>query len=687
MPTKLTQPFRENPLSACVVALVGCCMGMTWQVSGELTKMPSVWALILSAEIGAFCILVSWLSFSGVFSRLFNRDANSIRRFEAAAHLVLIFYALAAFNLVAHMRYIGRQTAILAAVLFVTAKIAQILYFALPRKIGASAGFIFFTVATIVILGRAKSYLPGSLEYWHDREEVFIENAAPALNGPGAKAVFVNAAGQWRHATKVKPPGVYRFVKNIEQPSRLAVGLLAESAETGGEAVIEIIRTNAKPRRMNVQWQESGWKDVRFDEIIPPGATELRIIPRSGQMWISDPVLTWGFDRPNVIFIVIDTLRADHLSCYDYPRRTSPVIDEIAEKGVLFERHRSPSSWSTAAMASLFTGLYPRQHGCVDFGSLVLPLELETFPEALKRAGYKTVGISGNPLLSLKTGFAQGFDRFDETCFDRVNWRSAECMTDSGIEVVGEGEPLLLYLQYMDPHLPYAAPSPDFMRWRGWPATTGPSGLIKFVTNRYDEMINYSDRQVGRLLDHLASKGLLENSFIIITADHGEELGDHGRFNHGYTVFEEVVHVPLIISGPGIERGTRVNSLTSGVDIFPSLGVETPAYLPGKSLLPISGIASREWIIADALEQTALITPKYKFIADTFHGRRLLYDLNIDPSESDNLAGREHHLVDKAHRKLQEIIDELDRVKPPRRRSQAVMKQLRNRLRALGYVD
>jgi len=680
------KPFRENSVCAAIVALPGCCAGLAWVLSGKTTETPSALAFILSAGTGVVCALASWAVFSAVFARIFKQPTNSVRRIEAIAHLSILLYLPAALNLGGHMEHLSRSIAIVTLIVFTAAKVAEIIYFALPRKIGIPAAIVFIAVAGIFITGHAKTRLLGNIDYWQDREEIFAENETPAFSGPGAKSVFVNAQGQWRRATKLKPPGVYRFTKKLENPSRLSIGFLAMSSKKGGAATIEIIRPDAKPRRIDVRWEGSDWKNVYIDGDIPAGELELRVIPRSGEMWVSDPVLTWGFERPNVIFIVIDALRADHLSCYGYPRRTSPAIDGIAEKGVLFERHYSPSSWSTAAMASLFTGLYPRQHGCIDFGSLVLPSELETFPEAFKRAGYRTVGVSGNALLSVKTNFAQGFDRFDETCFYSINWRSGECVTDRGAAAVGKGGPLLLYLHYMDPHMPYAAPPPDLMRWRDWPYTTGPSGLVRFIANRYDEMISYSDRQVGLMLEHLAVGGLLENSFVIITADHGEELGDHGGYNHGYTVFEEVVHVPLIITGPGVPRGMRYKYLSSGVDIFPTLGVKTPAYLPGKSLFPITDASDRE-IIADAIDQTALITPNYKFIVDTSSGRRLLFDLDSDPTESDNLADKKPRVVKEAYRKLQEIIDELSRVKPPSRRSQALMKQLRNRLKALGYVE
>ncbi len=669
------------------VACVGAIVGVAVLLSEGRTHFPTVWAFVLSAEAGAVAVAALFIILSALFSLLPRADTRTVLKAQAVAHLALLLFLPAGLNIVLNIRYFWKYMGAATLALFVAAQVCVLIYVLSPRRIRLPASLLAFLAAAFFIVGGIISTLPLDTGYGHDREELSLKHKKAAFSGPSAKGVYVNAEGQWRPATAVEPPHVYRFSARIDEPSRISTGFLTGSSETSGEALIQIRSEDAKGEKITIKWDGRGWKNFLYGKTLPPGNVELRIAPKSGGMWVDDPVFVpENATKPNLIFIVIDTLRADRLSCYGYPRKTTPEIDKIAREGIIFERHYSPSSWSTAAMASLFTGLYPRQHGCIDFASLVLPSQFETLPEALKKQGYRTIGVSGNPLLSVKTGFSRGFDRFDEKCFQNVNWRSGECMTDRALETVGEGEPFALYLQYMDPHMPYLAPSPHFMKFRDsiYPANLG--DVAGFLSNRYDEMVSYVDAQVGRLLDNLENRGLLENTIIIITADHGEELGDHGGYNHGYTAYNEVVHVPLIISGPGLPEGKRVKKLTSGVDIFVTFA-GTRKNMPDRRSLLDFDHKPREWALADAMEQTGLITDEYKFIVDAFGGGRMLFDLENDPHESYNLAEEEPELARRANRRLRRILERLDRIKPPRERSRQLMKQMRNRLRALGYVQ
>jgi len=689
MPVRnLFASLKEKPAPAVAVVCVGALAGMAMLLGEGRTRLPSVWAFILSAEAGAVVLSAVFLALSALFTLLPRADARTVLKTQALAHLAFILYLPAGLNVVLNIRGFGKYMGAAAAGLFLAAQVCVLVYLLSPRKIRLAASWLIFVGVAFFITTSIKNTLPLDTGYGRDREEIPLGHKPAAFSGPWGKGVYVNAGGQWRPATAVKPPHVYRFFTRLDKPSRLSMGFLAASPEAPGEARVQIRSAGPETEKVIVKWEEAGWKDFAFDKILPPGDVELKIAPESGPMWVSDPVFApKDAGGPNLVFIVIDTLRADRMSCYGYPRRTTPQIDKVAVRGVLYERHYSPSSWSTAAMASLFTGLYPRQHGCIDFASLTLPSEFETLPEALKKQGYRTVGVSGNPLLSVKTGFAQGFDRFDEACFEKVNYRSGECMTDRALSALGEGEPFALYLQYMDPHMPYLAPPPYLMKFRGRPYPGSPGTVAQFLGNRYDEMVSYADAQVGRLLGELDRRGMLRRAIVVITADHGEELGDHGGYNHGYTAYNEVAHVPLIISGPGLPEGKRVKRLTGGVDLFVTFAGKDEKTMPDRESLVAFDKQPRRWALTDAMEQTALITPRYKFIADVLGGKRMLFDLENDPFESRNLADEEPELARRAHRKLEQILEQLDEVKPPRKRSRKLMKEMRGRLRALGYVQ
>jgi len=578
---------------------------------------------------------------------------------------------------------------LVAVALFLCAKVAQAVYLAMRRTGGLVVAVLIFVAGTALVYGRTSKMFTDQLSFLTDREEIDIVDERPAFVGPGAEKVFVNADGKWKRATRIGKNKTYRAVQSAVEPSRLSTSLLAGAEDENARARIAFLHGGVKSKDAVVEWDGMGWWDIQ-SEGAATGEIEIRVTPLSGNMWVSDPALTYGGDRPNVIVIFIDALRADHLSTYGYNRGTSPRIDELASGGVLYEQHYSPSAWTTSSVASAFTGRYSRQHGCVDFGSLTLPSELTTFAEVYKNAGYRTVGISANPLLSVKTGFAQGFDMFDEKCMEKHHYGSGQCVTDRALEVFDGQKPTMMFLHYMDPHLPYISPPPFPFKFRGSPSSTDRGAYIELMIDLYDGSISYSDAHIGRLMDGLENMGVAEDTVVIVTADHGEEMADHGAFNHGHTVFEEVVHVPLVIAGKNIPAGVRVNKLTSGVDLFATMmdiaGVVPEFYFAGESILPRGGL-SREWIISDMHDKIAFRRGRYKLIVDTGLGKKTLYDLETDPSETNDIAKREPVVVSREFMKLQTILDNIDTVKPPSPRVRKLILEHRNRLRALGYVD
>jgi len=354
-----------------------------------------------------------------------------------------------------------------------------------------------------------------------------------------------------------------------------------------------------------------------------------------------------GRSRPNIIIILIDTLRADHLSCYGHSRRTSPHIDALAERGCVFEKVVSPAPWTPPSHASLFTGTYPSRHG-VDRSHLILDPSLTPLPEVLKRHGYRTYGVSSNYWLSRETRFDRGFDEFVHSWqlvqthgtnkplqrqqlrqdlhlastaeargvkaklgdfvneqFERARQqlRRSHHLCDDGARRVNafvhrwlsqwrrDEAPFFAFLHFMEPHIRYAAPrqyhrmhlprsvSDDRVQRLNqdpWKYLTGsaPMGGEEFEILRglYDGEVSYVDYQIGQLTGMLESAGLLDDTAIFLTSDHGENLGEHGLMDHCYCLYDTLLRVPLIAHYPtAFGRGRRVAGQVQTHDLFPTI--------------------------------------------------------------------------------------------------------------------
>ncbi len=311
----------------------------------------------------------------------------------------------------------------------------------------------------------------------------------------------------------------------------------------------------------------------------PTGSIE-EVLPREGQ------------PRFNVIFILIDTLRADRLSGYGYARQTSPNIDALASRGIRFAHVESQSSWTKASMASLWTGLYPQRTGVMRFPH-ALPAEAVMPAELFKEAGYRTAGIWRNGWVANNFGFDQGFDLYYRPNKNRPvknvkrNNPSAHALvgtdldsTESASEfILGAGDnPFFLYVHYMDVHqYLYADSSPEYG-----------SGF----SDIYDSAIHWTDQNVGMLIDVLASAGLLDNTWIVIAADHGEAFFEHGGEGHATNLYGEVMQVPLVIVPPiTLDPPIVVEERVANVDIWPTvldlLGLPPLPNAEGRSLVPL----------------------------------------------------------------------------------------------------
>ncbi|WP_435063650.1 sulfatase family protein [Halobaculum sp. EA56] len=443
-------------------------------------------------------------------------------------------------------------------------------------------------------------------------------------------------------------------------------------------------------------------------------------------------------NRPNILLLVLDATRADHLSCYGHSRETTPAIDRMANNGVRFTNAFANSNWTGTSHAALFTGLLPSTSG-VYAGNQTLPRDVETLPEALQRAGYSTFGVSAGAHLRGSRGYDRGFDRFKETyrispdkefataflrdpslrrqtLFSVTRGSDTKTMYkfDSLDRWIGETDaPFFGFINAKTAHHPYNPPRPykrlfcenlrrsrfqfvekafgdefgerqslpgmDFERLQRlsyqYPVISGEMDPTdeewEVIRSWYDGAIRYMDDRIDELLSALDRRGELSNTYVIITADHGEYFGEHGLEKHYYSLYEPVLHVPLVIRTPE-RQGITVDRPVSLVDLFPTLldlageSVDRPN---ARSLSPFDGNdPEEERPIFAELGETAptgitrhhpefdasgcgrpvqvVRTDEYKLIAGA-DGERELYRWRTDPAEQNDRSASEPTVVSR----------------------------------------
>jgi arylsulfatase A-like enzyme/Tfp pilus assembly protein PilF len=362
-----------------------------------------------------------------------------------------------------------------------------------------------------------------------------------------------------------------------------------------------------------------------------------------------------------IVLITVDTLRADRLECYGYSRSKSPNTSRLARDGVLFQHAVSCSPLTLPSHSSIFTATYPRVHGVRDQSGFSLPRGSETLAARLKIGGRTTGAFVGSFVLDSRFGLDQGFDyyfdRFDSTRaksgMPEMLERKAEVVAREAMRWMEENSnrSFFAWLHFYDPHVPYSAPE----SWR-----------TRYAENPYDGEVAYTDSVLGEVLDFLARKQWYEDCMVLLTSDHGEDLGEHGENTHGYFLYESTIRVPLLIKFPRSQHAGKVIAAQARtIDIMPTIlqfaGVDSPGRIEGRSLLPVieSGPPGAP---DEAYGETFypyyhfgwspllyIRTGKFKYI---YAPRPELYDLGADPGEKKNLATTNRTLANQLRDRL-----------------------------------
>ncbi|MFC2172080.1 sulfatase [Acidobacteriota bacterium] len=400
--------------------------------------------------------------------------------------------------------------------------------------------------------------------------------------------------------------------------SSLAPVTFALTAVDGQGKEIQLFSETVKPAATP---REARWKDIRIQLDALGGKTgNLVFTTRSEDdgsavlaAWASPAisVLSASTGRPNVILISIDTLRADHLGCYGYHRQTSPFIDDLAGRGVRFTRTVAPASWTLPSHMSMFTGDYPSRHG-VDKVAEALHHQWDTLADVLREEGYATFAVTEGLLVSAQWGFHNGFDSYTDMSDIVEGWdQKVERTVDQAAAWLEQNRqtPFFLFFHTYEPHSPLVPPEryekmfdPDYagiyngakMRELNNPLVTPAMSNqdIDHIIALYDAEIRFSDDALKRLFHTLESTGALDNTYVILTSDHGEEYGERGMLaEHGHSLFNEALHIPLIFNGPDIPAGVEIPDTVSLVDIprtiLDLVGLERQTGYDGVSLHPL----------------------------------------------------------------------------------------------------
>ncbi len=429
---------------------------------------------------------------------------------------------------------------------------------------------------------------------------------------------------------------------------------------------------------------------------------------------------------PNVILIVVDTLRADHVSGYGYHRETTPTLDRLIRGGVRFDAAVAHTSWSAPSHTTIITGALPIRHRIHAWGD-ALPESIAPLAVQLKQLGFATGLFSTHRILH---GTIRGITRGIDAVLVRSTGEEEEVLRRAGDWALQQREPFFLYVVPTAPHAPYDNYPPEYdrtyftdmppggertyefgeQRWVGQGVIPGSVRVgehreLGYYINRYDRGVRYTDELIGRFLDRIEKRGRLKNTLLIVTADHGEGLGDHDAFAHELFLYDFLVRVPLIVHFPeAVPAGQVWRDQVQLVDIVPTilgfLGAAAPGWAEGVDLSrhltrqtrPEGDRFLRATYLARGYHRFMVRTTDYKLIYDADDRTTEFYHLASDPAEERNLAAATlpaaHRSAYAAHlAELQRVMESYAGFDSERRPAPSLSPEMIAELRAMGYVD
>lgn len=390
---------------------------------------------------------------------------------------------------------------------------------------------------------------------------------------------------------------------------------------------------------------------------------------------------------PNVILITLDTVRPQNLSVCGYARRTTPELERLAARGLLFDRAFTTAPWTLPTHASLMTGALPRVHQA-DIGR-ALGSNLPTLAEIFREHGYATAGFVANEgMCGAHTGLGRGFARYDDhqgvwqamryvlplgaiwPSLEPAARTTAADLNDKFVRWLDEEapRPFFGFLNYYDAHAPYFVPAPEFDRYarldsgqrehyrRLWQSSYQTEDIRRrndaneqqLALDTYDASLSYLDHELGRLMRELDKRGLGEQTYVVITTDHGEHFGEHGVFNHGNNLYRQEIQAPLLICGPGIRQAARINRPVSLLNVPATIldlaGLPVPPSFERESLMALSrwpAEAALPPVVSELGAWTdacvSVVEGKWHYVRTGPDGREEIYDLDADPLDDHNL--------------------------------------------------
>jgi len=472
-----------------------------------------------------------------------------------------------------------------------------------------------------------------------------------AASGPVER---VSVHGDDRRSLRLAAPGRARFRVRVPRAGVLAFGAVARPPEV--KVTLRLREGSGGAILHEESWRETRpWSDRRVDLARLAGReAELVLEVEGSGAWvaISEPeILGLAPPRPSAIVYVVDCLRADRVGAYGYERPTTPEMDRVAAAGYVFEDAHACATWTKPAVGCLFTGLEAPRHRARTVDDVLAP-DRRTLADTLAAAGFETAAWVANPVLDGRGfGYARGFDRYVELA-QKWKGRSVNDVNGDAAAITEGAVPWLeanrdraffLYLHSIDLHYPYDARAGFESLVRG-----DREGLA-LDSDRYDSELAYNDREIGKLMQALVRLGLDRSTYVLLTADHGEEFGEHGLTRHGHSVYEELLHIPLLVRPPGgLPAARRIAEPVGEIDLAPTLlallGVPAPAGLDGRDVGPaLRGRALEKRTafaeqISSAETLYAIREGPLKLIQQLVpEPREMLFDLASDPHERHDL--------------------------------------------------